>query len=300
MLSTSPLAGIRIKILNAIQEVGTMIEIPLEDKKKSIVTKEEWKEYTKSVWTIANVSHETHPAMFPEEIPHRLIKLFSFHGETILDPFSGVGTTGVAALSNGRKFVGVDTNDEYIQIAKKRLNEIDKRSFKLKTGNSMNMEFIEDSSIDLIICSPPYWNKADYGNCEGNVGSISNYREFLDDIKKIFSECYRVLSPGRRMCVVTANVNQNTQKGLLTFPLAADYINVCRDINFLLVNEIIWSKDKTGGKWGSYGSQRPIFGSYPYPPNFYFKNVHEYILIFKKPNGDKNKAKLPSYEDLMS
>jgi site-specific DNA-methyltransferase (adenine-specific) len=88
--------------------------------------------------------------------------------------------------------------------------------------------------------------------------------------------------------------------GLLTFPLATDFAVLLREIGFVMVNEIIWSKDGTGGKWGSYGSQRPIFGSYPYPPNFLFKNVHEYILIFAKPSATKTKGpKVRQYSDLM-
>ena len=68
-----------------------------------------------------------------------------------------------------------------------------------------------------------------------------------------------------------------------------------------MVNEIIWSKDKTGGKWGSWGKQRPIFGSYPYPPNFLFKNVHEYVLVFAKPPSRKvTGPKALPYEELMS
>jgi hypothetical protein len=68
-----------------------------------------------------------------------------------------------------------------------------------------------------------------------------------------------------------------------------------------MVNEIIWSKDGSGGKWGSYGAQRPIFGSYPYPPNFLFKNVHEYILIFAKPPLTKTKGpKVKPYKVLMA
>ncbi len=65
-------------------------------KEKSKVTKEEWREYTKTVWTIANTSRADHPAVFPEEIPLRLAKLFSFYGETVLDPFAGTGTTARA------------------------------------------------------------------------------------------------------------------------------------------------------------------------------------------------------------
>ncbi|MFP4000419.1 MAG: DNA methyltransferase, partial [Thermoplasmata archaeon] len=73
-----------------------------ERKEKSKLSKEEWREYTKSVWRVANVQHSKHPAMFPEEIPKRLIKLFSFVGERILDPFCGVSTTGLAALNLNR------------------------------------------------------------------------------------------------------------------------------------------------------------------------------------------------------
>ena len=70
-------------------------------------------------------------------------------------------------------------------------------------------------------------------------------------------------------------------------------------LDFVMVNEVIWSKDGTGGRWGSYGEQRPIFGSYPYPPNFLFKNVHEYILIFAKPPQKKiRNAKALPYEQL--
>ena len=106
--------------------------------------------------------------------------------------------------------------------------------------------------------------------------------------------------PGRKLCVVTANVNQHTDHGLLTFPLATDFAVLLRQIGFVMINEIIWSKDGTGGKWGSYGAQRPIFGSYPYPPNFLFKNVHEYILIFAKPPRTKtNGPKAQTYKKLV-
>ena len=100
--------------------------------------------------------------------------------------------------------------------------------------------------------------------------------------------------------MVTAHVNQHTDHGLLTFPLATDFTVLAREVGFVLVNEIIWNKDGTGGKWGSYGAQRPIFGSYPYPPNFHFKNVHEYILILAKPSETKTKGpKVLSYSELM-
>jgi len=162
------------------------------------------------------------------------------------------------------------------------------------------MSFLDDNSIDLIVTSPPYWNKAAYGGNGSNLGNIPGYTDFLTGIRPAFDECRRVLRPGRKLCVVTANVNQHTDHGLLTFPLAADFTAILRDIGLVMVNEIIWSKDGTGGRWGSWGSQRPIFGSYPYPPNFLFKNVHEYILVFAKaPERPTRGPKVVSYQGIM-
>ena len=130
--------------------------------------------------------------------------------------------------------------------------------------------------------------------------TIVQYRTFFDEIRPVFQECMRVLQPGRKLCVVTANVNQHTDHGLLTFPLATDFAVLLRDLGLVMINEIIWSKDGTGGKWGWSGAQRPIFGSYPYPPNFLFKNVHEYVLIFAKPPLVKTRGpKVIPYEFLM-
>lgn len=276
-------------------------EVTEETKERSKLSKEEWKNLTTSVWNVANVTHDEHPAMYPAEIPKRLIKLFSFDGETVLDPFCGVSTTGLACAQSNRKYIGVDINDEYIQISQDRLSDSDIPSdeYSLHHHDSSKMEFLEEASVNLIITSPPYWNKADYGDVDGDVGQIDNYAEFLNEMKPILAECERVLDPGRRFCLVTADVHQNTKDGLLTFPLSADFINIARDVGLRLVNKVVWSKDGTGGKWGSANNQKPIFGSYPYPPNFLFKNVHEYVLIFKKQGEKKSNSGIPSYEELM-
>lgn len=272
-------------------------------KELSKLSKEEWREYTKSVWSIANTSHPTHPAVFPVEIPRRLIKLFSFYGETVLDPFCGVGNTGIAAKETGRAFIGQDISPEYITLAEQELNEIPAinatATYQLRTGDSRDLSFLPDNSVSLIVTSPPYWNKADYGNYNANIGALDIYGDFLCAMETVMRECYRVLQPGRRFCIVTANVHQHTKDGLLTFPIAGDLTSRAQSLGFLLVNEIIWSKDRTGGKWGSAGKQRPIFGSYPYPPNFLFKNIHEYIIILKKPTEEKKSNKAPEYQDLL-
>lgn len=280
-----------------------MIKQPTkQQKEKSKLSKEEWREYTKTVWHIANSSDPNHPAVFPLEIPRRLIKLFSFHGETVLDPFGGTGTTAVAAIDLGRHAVCIEQNPDYAKIIRARCHSLakGKEHAQIILGDSRNMELLAPTSVGLVVTSPPYWNKADYGKGNENLGNQPIYTRFFEGIRPVFEECFRVLMPGRKLCLVTANVNQHTEHGLLTFPLAADFICQLRDIGFVLVNEIVWSKDRTGGKWGSYGKQRPIFGSYPYPPNFLFKNVHEYVVIVAKPPEKKSTGKtVVSYDYLL-
>ncbi|MBZ0179868.1 MAG: site-specific DNA-methyltransferase [Melioribacteraceae bacterium] len=94
--------------------------------KEATIKKEEFLEWTKSVWTFSAVSAKKvgHPAPFPEELPHRLINLYSFKNDVILDPFLGSGTTSISALKNNRNYVGYDISQDYINLANSKLNEI--------------------------------------------------------------------------------------------------------------------------------------------------------------------------------
>ena len=87
------------------------------------ITKKEFIEWTKSVWTMNTESAKRigHPAPFPEELPNRLIKLFSFTNDIVIDPFMGSGTTAIAAIKNNRNFVGYEINKEYINLANDRI-----------------------------------------------------------------------------------------------------------------------------------------------------------------------------------
>lgn len=274
-----------------------------EQKLLSQVSKEEWREFTKTVWRIPNVSDPLHPAPFPVEIPRRLVKLFSFWGETVLDPFGGTGSTAVAAAGEGRRAICVDQNRKYVAAARRRIKENGADAAErcdIRFGDARDLSRLDDNSVGLVVTSPPYWNKADYGGAHADLGALPSYADFLIQMRRVFAECMRVLQPGRKLCVVTANVNQMTDHGLLTFPLSVDLASIMRDLGMVMINEIIWNKDGTGGRWGSANGQRPIFGSYPYPPNFLFKNVHEYIIVFAKPSGVTSKgAKVRRYEDLM-
>jgi site-specific DNA-methyltransferase (adenine-specific) len=85
------------------------------------ITKTEFSDWTISVWTMNPVKEEWHPAPFPIELPHRLIKLYTRPGMTVLDPFAGSGTTLLAAKRLRRKYIGFDIDPNYVDLASKRL-----------------------------------------------------------------------------------------------------------------------------------------------------------------------------------
>lgn len=91
--------------------------------RKSDITKKEFMEWTNGVWNFSGESKKRvgHPAPFPVELPRRCIKLFSFVGDTILDPFLGSGSTLLACLETGREGIGVDVDKKYCELAKRRL-----------------------------------------------------------------------------------------------------------------------------------------------------------------------------------
>jgi site-specific DNA-methyltransferase (adenine-specific) len=91
--------------------------------RQSTISKEEFLEFTKSVWGFPSESARKvgHPAPFPVELPYRLIQLYTFSNEIVLDPFMGSGQTAVAALKAGRHFLGYEISTEYIRLAEKRI-----------------------------------------------------------------------------------------------------------------------------------------------------------------------------------
>jgi len=94
-------------------------------RRKSTVSKEEFLEFTKSVWTFAaeRATKVGHPAPFPVELPYRLIQLYTFEGEVVLDPFIGSGQAAIAAVKTRRHYVGYDISEEYVKLAERRIRE---------------------------------------------------------------------------------------------------------------------------------------------------------------------------------
>ena len=118
------------------KKLGTPKRPSKEIKEMSKMTKEEWKTYFAGHWNFGGAKQDGHIAMFPEELPKRLIKMFAFVGDTVLDPFLGSGTTSLAAMKLGRNSIGYEINKKFLPFIKQKL-DIDK-------NNKADFEIIED------------------------------------------------------------------------------------------------------------------------------------------------------------
>ena len=106
---------------------GKRNSVPKDIKEKSKLTTKEWQDWAiNSIWEMqpAKAKSEEHPAPFPDELPKRLIKLYSFWGDTVLDPFMGTGTTAKVALALGRKAIGYELNADYAPLIKRKLSAV--------------------------------------------------------------------------------------------------------------------------------------------------------------------------------
>ena len=133
------------------KKLGNAPKPTMEQKEKSAMTREEWGQYFSSHWNFNGVKQYEHIAMFPEELPKRLIKMFSFVGETVLDPFAGSGTTSLAAKNLDRNSVGYEINKEFKPIIEEKLI-----SSQINLFEESNVVFCEDTCSDFSFDSLPY------------------------------------------------------------------------------------------------------------------------------------------------
>ena len=256
-----------------------------------------WIQNSISVWSdIRKSSEETrlkHPAMFPGMLVERLVQTFLRpEGETILDPFSGSGSTIVEVERLGKTGIGIELSPEYAKMGRKRLAEISSDLFaKSNKPRSVIHEasvaeitkLIEPESIDLCITSPPYWDilnqrrTADYkdvrhyGNLDGDLGTIADYEEFLDSLQTVFADVLTVLKPGAYCCVVLMDLRKKNR----FFPLHSDFAARMTEVGFILDDLIIWNRQS------EYNNLRPL----GYPAVFRVNKVHEFVVLLQKPRA---------------
>jgi len=124
------------------KKLGDPPKVSREIKEKSKLNLEEWNEYFYGHWNFSGERQDKHLAMFPEELPKRLIKMFSFVGDTVLDPFLGSGTTCLAAKKLGRNSIGYEINEEFLSIIKEKLNiEKNSKDFEIRAQEKKSIDY---------------------------------------------------------------------------------------------------------------------------------------------------------------
>ena len=157
--------------------------------------------------------------------------------------------------------------------------------YELVNGDSRNLNFLPTESVHLVLTSPPYWTLKVYNEHPDQLGSIGSYASFLEEIDRVWQECYRILVPGGRLICVVGDVCLSRRKngGAHTVvPLHASIQEHCRAIGFSNLAPIIWHKI-ANAKYESGKNESGFFGK-PYEPNAVVKNDIEFILMERK-NG---------------
>ena len=126
------------------KKIGEAPKVTKEIKEKSKMTQKEWNEFFTGHWNFNGQKQTNHIAMFPEELPKRLIKMFSFVGDTILDPFLGSGTTSLAAKNLDRNSVGYEINKDFLPVIKEKIGVNQKGFF-----DDSQIEFISQKNINI-------------------------------------------------------------------------------------------------------------------------------------------------------
>ncbi len=165
-------------------------------------------------------------------------------------------------------------------------------------GDSRNMDKIADNSVHLVITSPPYFNIKDYSKDgyqqsshsvknDGQIGDIPSYQNYLDEMLKVWKECERVLRPNGKLVINTPLMpmlkkEMDTHFNRHIFDLNSDIQqSILKGTGIFLMDTYLWNRTNS--------SKKLMFGSYPYPRNFYAQNTTEFITVYVK-DGKSEKA----------
>lgn len=255
-----------------------------------------WTRNSISIWSdIRKTAEEVslkHPAMFPSALVTRLIESFTNKKDkNILDPFAGAGSTLVAAKDLGKNGIGIELSQKFFDIAHQRceqksLLDEDKGSAKIYHADALDLlNYVEEDSIDFVVTSPPYWDilnekrSADYkdirhyGNYNGDLGTISDYKDFLSQLQKIFATVFKAMRVGAYCCVIVMDIRKKDK----FYPFHSDIATMMQEIGFIFDDIIIWDRRH------EYNNMRPL----GFPSVFRINKAHEFILIFQKPKAKK-------------
>lgn len=150
---------------------------------------------------------------------------------------------------------------------------------KIIIGDSRKMQEVKDTSVHLIVTSPPYWQLKDYGSSD-QIGFNHSYEEYINNLNLVWNECHRVIENGCRLCI---NIGDQFARAVYygrykVIPIRTEIIKFCETIGFDYMGAVIWQKVTTCNTTGGAS----VMGSFPYPRNGILKLDYEFILIFKK------------------
>jgi len=159
----------------------------------------------------------------------------------------------------------------------------------LINGDSRNMSLLADESVHLIVTSPPYWQLKDYGS-DQQIGFHESYESYINQLNLVWSECFRVLKDGCRLCI---NIGDQFARSVYygrykVIPIRTEIIKFCETLGLDYMGAVIWQKQTSMNTTGGGA----VMGSFPYPRNGILKIDYEFILIFKK----QGKAPTPTKE----
>jgi len=157
---------------------------------------------------------------------------------------------------------------------------------QMRLADARELDFLPAKSIHLVLTSPPYWTLKKYNQCDAQLGSVDDYEDFLAQLDRVWSHCYRALVPGGRLICVVGDVclSRRRNSGRHTVvPLHASIQEHCRAMGFDNLAPVIWHKIANATLEAS-GNGGGFLGK-PYEPNAVIKNDIEFILMERKPGG---------------
>ncbi|MHA1660080.1 MAG: DNA methyltransferase [Promethearchaeota archaeon] len=270
------------KIPNTIWEVKNTKKIDITERSQHKIAEQHrnatLKAFDKSTRN-QNIRWKGAISMFPRNILEELLEFYTEKGDVFFDPFAGHNSRMEAAFKKGRHYIGWDCSHEFMEFNRKLMGNLLKDNpkstrIKLVEGDSRNIDE-KDNSMDFIFTSPPYWCLEWYSDEPEQLGNLS-YPNFMKDITKIYTQCFRVLKPGK-FCII--NVNDFRLNGKY-YSYHVDTVNALKRAGFKQFDTIIMKYSN---------SMRQCF------PNQILKEkllpkVHEYLLVFLKPDPTKKGA----------
>lgn len=298
------------------EAASDIAETPKVDPRNTLnaLTSKEWLSESVSVWNQKGLGaghadafiEKLHPAPFSYTDVSRLVRMLSKPGDTVLDPFNGVGSTLKAAAFEGRNGIGFEIYEDFANLTKTRLETevpaelLEATSQVVMQGDSRQLvKELDAESVDLVVTSPPYWSilnkKSDhkqkqtreahglvtnYGDSEQDLGNIEDYDEFIEVLADTLGDCGKALKNRKYMVVIVGDFRHGSRY----YMFHADIARALEKRGFVLqAMNVLYQRHKRVFPYG-----------YPYA---YVPNVHhQNIIILRKMEEPVKKSKKASKE----